>query len=69
MGGGWGSEERHSPYFPFMPNANFDMIIMAEGHRFKVSEKYCNYDIRLFKQRNFNLKNVSSSVKRYHFTA
>nr|AGH06131.1 galectin [Tegillarca granosa] len=37
QGGQWGSEERHSPYFPFMPNANFDMIIMAEGNCFKVA--------------------------------
>uniref|UniRef100_A0A8W8I3Z2 Galectin n=1 Tax=Magallana gigas TaxID=29159 RepID=A0A8W8I3Z2_MAGGI len=37
QGGGWGAEERHSPYFPFMPNANFDMIIMAEQHQFKIA--------------------------------
>nr|ADU60337.1 tandem-repeat galectin [Pinctada fucata] len=37
QGGGWGAEERHSPYFPFMPNANFDMIIMAEGNQFKIA--------------------------------
>lgn len=40
QGGGWGAEERHSPYFPFMPNANFDMIIMAEQHQFKVPKMY-----------------------------
>ncbi|XP_052690725.1 galectin-5-like [Crassostrea angulata] len=35
--GWWMLEERHTPYFPFMPNANFDMIIMAEQHQFKIA--------------------------------
>lgn len=35
--GSWGSEERQLPYFPFMPNSSFDMIIMIEQSQFKVA--------------------------------
>ncbi|KAK3596029.1 hypothetical protein CHS0354_032552 [Potamilus streckersoni] len=35
--GQWGSEERAVSHFPFFPNAPFEMIIMAEGHQFKVA--------------------------------
>lgn len=34
--GQWGSEERQVNYFPFMPNANFDLMILAEHSSFKV---------------------------------
>ncbi|XP_048736889.2 galectin-4-like [Ostrea edulis] len=37
QGGSWGAEERQSPYFPFMPNANFDMLIMVEHDKFKIA--------------------------------
>ena len=37
-GGAWGSEERAASYFPFMPGAVFDMIIMATPNSFKVSK-------------------------------
>ena len=36
VSGGWGTEERGVPYFPFMPNASFDMIIMVEPYCWKV---------------------------------
>ena len=35
-GGGWGQEERQAPYFPFQPNANFDILILVEPQAFKV---------------------------------
>ncbi|XP_025103610.1 galectin-4-like isoform X2 [Pomacea canaliculata] len=35
--GQWGSEERQVNYFPFMPNANFDLMILAEHSSFKVA--------------------------------
>ena len=36
QGGGWGQEERGVSYFPFMPSANFDIIILCEPQAFKV---------------------------------
>lgn len=39
-GGTWGTEERHKPYFPFRPQANFDLMILCDPHTFKVSVKY-----------------------------
>lgn len=35
----WGEEERYLPggYFPFHPNMNFEVIILAEFYCFKVS--------------------------------
>ena len=35
--GSWGAEEKSAPYFPFVPNQNFDMIILIEHDCFKVS--------------------------------
>jgi hypothetical protein len=35
--GTWGPEERHKPYFPFRPQANFDLMILCDPHTFKVS--------------------------------
>ncbi|XP_052768312.1 galectin-4-like isoform X3 [Mya arenaria] len=35
--GGWGSEERTIPFFPFAQNAPFEMIILVEHHQFKVA--------------------------------
>lgn len=35
--GSWGAEEKQLPYFPFMPNASFDMIVLVEQNQFKVS--------------------------------
>ena len=44
--GQWGAEERSKPSFPFMPNGNFDMIILCEQNCFKVSDyqitAYCS---------------------------
>eukprot|EP00105_Crassostrea_gigas_P036451 XP_019920599.1 PREDICTED: galectin-5 isoform X1 [Crassostrea gigas] len=37
LGGGWGGEERPCPYFPFVPNGSFDMIILAEKDKFKIA--------------------------------
>ncbi|KAL8576722.1 hypothetical protein ACOMHN_025195 [Nucella lapillus] len=37
QGGSWGQEERGAPYFPFMPNANFDILILVEPQAFKVA--------------------------------
>lgn len=34
--GGWGTEEKYVPFFPFMPNTQFEMIILVEPHCFKV---------------------------------
>ena len=36
-GGTWGAEERAASHFPFMPNAAFDIIIMADAQGFKVN--------------------------------
>jgi hypothetical protein len=36
--GQWGQEERAIPYFPFVPNAPFEMIILCENASFKVCE-------------------------------
>ncbi|KAH3853523.1 galectin-6-like isoform X2 [Dreissena polymorpha] len=35
--GGWGSEERTVPYFPFAPNVPFEIMILVEHHHFKVA--------------------------------
>ena len=35
--GQWGQEERTIPFFPFMPNAPFEMIILCENNGFKVN--------------------------------
>ncbi|VDI67660.1 galectin-9 [Mytilus galloprovincialis] len=35
--GSWGAEEKQLPYFPFMPNASFDMIVLVEQNQFKVA--------------------------------
>ena len=32
----WGAEEKQISYFPFVPNAQFDMMILAEKASFKV---------------------------------
>ena len=49
--GAWGSEERHCPYFPFMQNASFDMMILVEPGQFKV-----------YKHEKWILPNSSSSI-------
>ena len=36
QGGSWGQEERGVSYFPFMPSANFDILILCEAQAFKV---------------------------------
>ncbi|KAL3874444.1 hypothetical protein ACJMK2_037456 [Sinanodonta woodiana] len=33
----WGVEERGVSYFPFMPNVPFEIIILVEGHQYKVA--------------------------------
>jgi len=38
--GAWGAEDRVLPYFPFMPNASFDMIVLVEQNQFKVMIKH-----------------------------
>lgn len=43
LGGGWGGEERPCPYFPFVPNGSFDMIILAEKDKFKVIIWYTTF--------------------------
>lgn len=35
-GGNWGKEERQAPNFPFMPNVNFEIMILADSAAFKV---------------------------------
>ena len=35
--GGWGSEERSLPFFPFVPNMFFEIMILVEYDRYKVS--------------------------------
>ncbi|KAK6181701.1 hypothetical protein SNE40_009505 [Patella caerulea] len=35
--GNFGPEERQQSYFPFMPNVNFDMIILVEPHCYKIA--------------------------------
>ena len=35
--GAWGAEDRVLPYFPFMPNTSFDMIVLVEQNQFKVA--------------------------------
>ncbi|XP_045179367.2 galectin-8-like isoform X2 [Mercenaria mercenaria] len=35
--GNWGREERNISYFPFRPNASFEMIILVEQNCFKVA--------------------------------
>jgi hypothetical protein len=38
--GAWGAEDRALPYFPFMPNSSFDMIVLVEQNQFKVMIKH-----------------------------
>ncbi|XP_052251319.1 uncharacterized protein LOC127858321 isoform X2 [Dreissena polymorpha] len=35
--GGWGSEERTVPYFPFAPNVPFEMTILVEHNHFTIA--------------------------------
>ncbi|XP_050405036.1 galectin-9 isoform X2 [Patella vulgata] len=35
--GNFGPEERQQPFFPFIPNVNFDMIILVEPHCYKIA--------------------------------
>jgi len=35
--GGWGQEERHSPFFPFVPGQAWEMIIRAEQDKYMVA--------------------------------
>ncbi|XP_076441741.1 galectin-4-like isoform X2 [Babylonia areolata] len=37
QGGAWGLEDRSAPYFPFVPNNNFDILLLTEAHGFKVA--------------------------------
>lgn len=37
QGGAWGAEERGASYFPFVPNANFDILVLAEPQAFKLA--------------------------------
>lgn len=39
-GGNWGPEERDVPYFPFAPNASFEMLILCDANCFKVKKQY-----------------------------
>ena len=38
--GQWGPEERTKPHFPFIPNANFELIILCDQDSFKVCLLY-----------------------------
>ena len=40
--GQWGPEERTKPHFPFIPNANFELIILCDQESFKVCLLYDN---------------------------
>nr|AJA37867.1 galectin-2-1 [Littorina littorea] len=63
--GGWGQEERGASYFPFMPNANFDMLILVEPQAFKVAVN--NQHFAEFRHRlpvhAANTLNVSGDVR------
>ncbi|KAK3767710.1 hypothetical protein RRG08_019587 [Elysia crispata] len=37
QGGQYGVEEKHQPFFPFVQNANFEMMILCEPHCIKVA--------------------------------
>ncbi|KAK7104132.1 galectin-4-like isoform X3 [Littorina saxatilis] len=63
--GGWGQEERGASHFPFMPNANFDMLILVEPQAFKVAVN--NQHFAEFRHRlpvhAANTLNVSGDVR------
>jgi len=37
--GNWGQEERHCPTFPFLPGQGFEIVILADSHHYKVTNK------------------------------
>ena len=53
----WGQEEREIPFFPFVPNAPFEMIISYEDTCFKV----CELSIKSFPASIFKVMVMSMS--------
>lgn len=62
----WGPEERQKPYFPFQPNANFDMMILCEQHCFKVAvdgKHFIEFKHRLQPLDRFRFLGIVGDVK------
>lgn len=66
ISGGWGSEERQVPYFPFQPNANFDIMILAEQGKFKIAvnnQHFAEFHHRLRPLNRINTLNASGDIR------
>lgn len=63
--GQWGQEERAIPYFPFVPKAPFEMIILCENTCFKVAlnnQHFVEFKHRLMPFSKFNMLNISGNI-------
>ena len=63
--GQWGQEERAIPYFPFVPNAPFEMIILCENTSFKVAlnnQHLVEFKHRLMPFAKFNMLNITGDI-------
>lgn len=58
--GHWGVEEYNIPYFPFQPNSNFEIMILAEEDKFKIAVN--NNHFTEFRHRVRPLNEIDSFV-------
>ncbi|XP_067681854.1 galectin-4-like isoform X1 [Haliotis asinina] len=66
VGSSWGTEEKHQNYFPFIPNANFDMIILIEQASIKIAvnnQHFCEFNHRIQPLSRVDFLNVNGDVR------
>ncbi|XP_059151281.1 galectin-4-like [Physella acuta] len=64
-GGGWGAEEKHCSYFPFVPNVPFEILILVESHGFKIAvnnQHFVEFNHRLHPLQRIDHLNVQGDV-------
>ncbi|XP_046342168.1 galectin-4-like isoform X2 [Haliotis cracherodii] len=66
VGSTWGTEEKHQNFFPFVPNANFDMIILIEQASIKIAvnnQHFCEFNHRIQPLNRIDYLNVNGDVR------
>ncbi|XP_046564370.1 galectin-9-like [Haliotis rubra] len=62
----WGTEEKHQNYFPFVPNAEFNMTILIEEAEIKVTinnKHFCEFNHRIQPLSRVDFLNVGGDVR------
>lgn len=65
-GNNWGSEERQWRFFPFRPQANFDLMILCDAHVFKVAvdgKHFIEYQHRLQPLGRFQYLSITGDIR------